>query len=245
MPTNLKPRTDAVVAEVVPSEIEARKVFDAIHEIVHWLGRTQEEFGRKIVRLTQLCMIVRDFRLWMDRICPRTGRRYESFHQWLNEEVGSARSHVYRLMKVRERLALDAQTMEQLGPSRCYRLDQIYQRAPAKAREILERIRSGESDALDGEKFDRTVAQVVAKRERVVWLEVALPPEQAAEIEQALAVENLLEPVEQPDTPWGRGQLLYGICCEFLSGEEQKRVLETLLKAQPRRKEKTKTGSAG
>jgi hypothetical protein len=230
---NLPKRSSSPDADVLT--LPSTEVRQRVHELVHWLGETHEQVSQKLVELAELCRIVRDFRLWAEWVCAETGRRYESFHQWLKAEVGANRSVVYRLLAVADRAALNPPTMRKLGLRGCLRLAQVARHDPGKARELVRRLEAGEN--LQPADIDQAIAEVATGKPKAVWIEVAVDPETAERIETALLVENVLDPVEQPETPWGRGQLLYGICEEYLSGEEQIRVLETLRKA--RRKART------
>lgn len=211
---------------VAPAQIR-----NEIRSLTEWLESAKRDVETNLVRLANLAFIVRERRLWSEWQDGKTGAAFTSFDQWVRDDLGVSRAHVYRLLSVREHLSLPAETMQSLGAQRVYDLARLGRDRPQKVKQVIEQFEA--SPEMTAAEFRELVQANLTdhKAEKWVWKTICMRESDAHFFDDALAVENAVEPVQQPDTSAGMGTLVIGICEEYLAGEEQKVALEEIQKA--------------
>lgn len=214
--------------------INAVKIFKEIEDDVADLKANDARREKKIVHLATNVYKVREHKLWKQRKDKTTRRFYTSFGAWLAAEVMESRASVYRFLIAKKYLgSIPHETLEKIGNSRCFELARLgRERAellPRFVREVLKRpdiqvvsLRNMVENSIAGGKFDSGQYESIS---------FTVKAEDLAYVEKAMAVMQSLEAVENPESASGRGAHLISLCQEYLSGDEESKILANLEEA--------------
>ena len=208
-----------------PEEIRAQ-----VKEEAEWFRVTGREAQRRWMKLGNLLQVVRDRVLWKD--WKANGKTFQTFDHYVEEEVGVSKSKVYMMLGVVDHLSkkLSHTRMEELGKTRCYELARLAAERPKQLDRVLQKVENNPNIPVN-EVRDIVEAAIENRAyERFQRLEFAVKEGDVATVIEALAVMQAGEPVENPDSASGRGVHLVNVCREYLSGEEETRVLKELKK---------------
>lgn len=201
-----------------------------IKETREWIARIGKEAQKRWMRLGSDLQIVRDKVLWKDWRDGK-GRKFPTFDDYVQSEVGVSKSKVYYLLSVADNLKLPPARLEDLGKTKCYELARVAQERPKEFPRILQRIEKDPEMTVN--EVRDIVESAIAGRavEHYTRLDFAVKEGDVQTIVEALAVMQAQEPVENSDSASGRGVHLVNICREYLTDEEAIEVLKGLKKA--------------
>lgn len=214
--------------------LNAAKIFKEIEQDVADLKASDAVRDKKIVHLANNVFLVRENKLWKSRISKKTRKTYASFGNWLGAEVLESRSSVYRFLSARKYLtSVPNETLEKIGNSKCFELARLGREKPELLprflKEVVKRpeiqvvsLHNMVENSIAGGKFDSGQYESIQFTVKVEDLDV---------IHKALAVIQAQEAVDNPSTASGRGVHLVSICQEFLSGDDERKILANLKEA--------------
>lgn len=215
----------------------ARSDSSALRKKIQDLAKELQEMHNKaegkLVQLSNLVFQVREKQLFREWNNPETKKPFKGFQEWLSVDVKQSRANVYRLLGVREHLKVSDKTLETIGPSRSYELVRVAREKPKLLKRFIDKIKEDPdipvytvqqmvTSALSGSHFDS------GEYDR---LDFAVKVEDAPIVIKAFAVMQALEPVQNPETPAGRGLHLVSFCQEYLSGRVERDTLKQLEEA--------------
>lgn len=213
----------------------AKDVLREAFEIRDWFKSTGTEGQRKWMRMGKLLVKIRDEGYWKEDRGPH-GERYTLFDDWIEARMQISKSKGYALLAVCDYLKLPIAKLEELGKSACYELARVGKEMPKSLPKVIARI---EKESKDGPVSLQRIQTMVAvtlegshlPSGRYTNLDFLLQEERAGVVIKALKVIQTIEPLENSAGPAARGVHLISICEEYLSGEEQKKVVKQLEKA--------------
>jgi hypothetical protein len=211
-------------------ELSASELRTEVKVLRDWFKESSRQGQKKWMRLGKILAEIRDRGCWKDW-------SYKTFDDYVeSDELGVSKSKAYALLSVVDNLKLPMSRLEELGKSACYELARLGKEKPKSLKKVMERInRESEKGPVTIQRV-RTMVSVALEGSHLgnghyTNLDFLLPEERAGVVIKALKVIQAIEPLENPSGPAARGVHLISICEEYLSGEEQKKVVKQLEKA--------------
>ena len=212
------------------TKIDSTKIRKEILDLAKEVRDLRDKAENKILQLTNLVFTVREKQLFREWINPKTKKKFKTFDDWLEVDTGQSKATVYRLLRVKDNLKLSDARLEKIGPSRCYEIERIARDKPSLLPKFIKKIEDNPDIPVYAVK--QMVANVLAgghfdSGEYSRW-EFAVKVEDEDDIRNTFAVMQAIEPVQNPDSPSGRGLHLLALCQEYLSGRPQREMLKKL-----------------
>lgn len=218
-------------ALAIPKGLNVEKLFKEIADLDSRQVVNEAEQERTIPALASRAFLVGKYRLFTLRKNPATKKNYRTFSEWLASEVHSSRSGAFRFFGVIKYLeTVPSETLEEIGKSRCFELAKVGREKPSLLPRFLKEIQKHPeipvvslhnmvANSLAGGSFDS------GRYEEICFV---VKSEDVPYVRKALAVMQAMEAVENPDTAAGRGVHLVGICQDYLSGNQENKILKKL-----------------
>jgi hypothetical protein len=203
-----------------------------IRDEAAWFKTTGGEAQKRWMKLAHLLCTARNSSAWKDWK-KKDGKCFQTFDDYIETEVGVSKSKGYMMMDVVDHLKLPAPKLEELGKTRCYELARAAREKPKSFGRVLEKVRKNPEMTVGEVKtlVDAHIAGRSLHTERYARIEFVVKDDDMQTVEEALAVMQAQEPVDIPDSAFGRGVHLISIAQEYLSGEEETKILKELKKS--------------
>jgi hypothetical protein len=219
------------------SEAEVKRALQTRQEILEDFKKMsaaeKQDNESKMRAATRLWKVV-DHQWFKVFPAPKKIGVFRTIDQWIRTELKESRSTVFNLIRIGKHLkGYDAGDLEKIGYSKVIELSRVARDRPKKAKEFEKLLRSKPDLTITDVK--RIAANILADQhyDETNWVHFhfSLKDKEANVVRDALAVQQVLEPQDDPESPTAIGIHMRSICEEYLSGEEQKRVKSQIRRA--------------